>query len=104
MGHEYITLDDEPRGVRVLTLNRPDRMNSWNAAMRQELRDAVEDTALDPGVRVLIITGAGERAFSAGEDVGGMGDLTALGTRGFRAHAWRIHDVFDTIEAMEIPM
>lgn len=104
MGHEYITLDDEPRGVRVLTLNRPDRMNSWNAAMRQELRDAVEDTALDPGVRVLIITGAGGRAFSAGEDVGGMGDLTALGTRGFRAHAWRIHDVFDTIEAMEIPM
>jgi enoyl-CoA hydratase len=104
MGYEHVTLDDEPDGVRVLTLNRPERMNSWNAQMRQELRDAVEDTALDPGVRVLVVTGAGGRAFSAGEDVSGMGDLTALGTRGFRAHARRIHDVFDTVEAMEIPV
>jgi enoyl-CoA hydratase len=90
--------------VRVLTLNRPERMNAWNAEMRKEMRDAVEDTALDARVRVLIIAGAGDRAFSAGEDIGGMGDLTALGTRGFRAHARRIHDVFDTIEAMEVPV
>ncbi|GAA3237845.1 enoyl-CoA hydratase-related protein [Pseudonocardia petroleophila] len=104
MGHEFVTVDDEADGVRVLTLNRPERMNSWNAQMRQEMREAVEDIALDAGVRVLIVTGAGERAFSAGEDVGDMGDLTALGTRGFRAHAHRIHDVFDTIEAMEVPV
>lgn len=104
MGHEFVTVDDEADGVRVLTLNRPERMNSWNAQMRQEMREAVEDTALDAGVRVLIVTGAGERAFSAGEDVGGMGDLAALGTKGFRAHAHRIHDVFDTIEAMEVPV
>jgi enoyl-CoA hydratase len=90
--------------VRVLTLNRPERMNAWNAEMRKEMRDAVEETALDARVRVLIIAGAGDRAFSAGEDIGGMGDLTALGTRGFRAHTRRIHDVFDTIEAMEVPV
>jgi enoyl-CoA hydratase len=104
MGYEYVAVEDEPDGVRVLTLNRPDRMNSWNAQMRQEMSDAVADTSLDPDVRVLIVTGAGDRAFSAGEDVSGMGDLTALGTRGFRAHARRIHDVFDTIEAMEVPV
>jgi enoyl-CoA hydratase len=104
MGYQFVDIADQPAGVRILTLNRPERMNSWNAQMRQEMRDAVEDTALDPEVRVLIVTGAGGRAFSAGEDVGGMEDLTALGTRGFRAHARRIHDVFDTIEAMEVPV
>jgi enoyl-CoA hydratase len=104
MGYEFVSVDDESDGVRVLTLNRPERMNSWNAQMRQEMREAVEDTALDPGVRVLIVTGAGDRAFSAGEDVAGMGDLTALGTRGFRSHVRRIHDVFDAIEAMEVPV
>ncbi len=34
MGYQYLTVDDEPNGVRVLTLNRPDRLNSWNAEMR----------------------------------------------------------------------
>ncbi|HVW45130.1 MAG TPA: enoyl-CoA hydratase/isomerase family protein [Amycolatopsis sp.] len=104
MGYEFVTVEDEPEGVRVLTLNRPDRMNSWNAQMRQEMSDAVADTAIEPHVRVLIVAGAGDRAFSAGEDVGGMDDLTALGTRVFRAHARRIHDVFDTVEAMEVPV
>lgn len=104
MGYEHLLLDDEPGGVRILTLNRPERMNSWNAAMRAELRDAIDDVAVDADLRVLVITGAGGRAFSAGEDVGGMGDLTALGTRGFRAQARRIHDVFDTVEAVEVPV
>lgn len=103
MGYQYLTVQDEPDGVRVLTLNRPDRLNSWNAEMRRELRDAVEDASLEPSLRALILTGAG-KAFSAGEDVAGMGDLTALGTRGFRSHARRIHDVFDTIEAAELPV
>lgn len=104
MGYEHLTVTDEPGGVRVLTLDRPERMNAWNAAMRGELRDAVDDVAVDPDLRVLIITGAGGKAFSAGEDVGDMGDLTTLGTRGFRAQARRIHDVFDTIEAVEVPV
>ncbi len=71
--------------------------------MRAELRDAVEQVAVDPAVRVLIFTGAG-RAFSAGEDVSEMGDLTALGTRGFRAIARSIHSVFDLIESVEVPV
>lgn len=103
MGYQYLEVEDGNDGVRVLTLNRPERLNSWNAEMRRELREAVEDAALEPTLRVLILTGAGT-AFSAGEDVSEMGDLTALGTRGFRAHARRIHDVFDTVEACEIPV
>lgn len=103
MGYEYLVEDDRGGGVRILTLNRPDKLNSWNSEMRLEMRDAVDGAAADGDLRCLILTGAG-RAFSAGEDVAGMDDLTQIGTRGFRAAARTIHDVFDTIEAMEVPV
>lgn len=103
MGYEHLMVEERADGVRVLTLNRPERLNAWNSRMRSEMRDAVEDAASDADLRVLVLTGAG-RGFSAGEDVSEMGDLTALGTRGFRALARGIHDVFDTVEAMEVPV
>jgi enoyl-CoA hydratase len=103
VSYEFLLEEDLDRTVRVLTLNRPDRLNAWNAAMRAELRDAIERAAQDLDLRALVITGAG-RAFSAGEDVSDMPELAAIGTRGFRAVARRIHDVFDTVEAMEIPV
>lgn len=103
MTYEYLLLEEQEPGIAVLTLNRPDRLNSWNGAMRAEMRDAVDAAAADPKLRVLVIAGAG-RAFSAGEDVTGMAALADIGTRGFRAVARRIHDVFDTIEAMEVPV
>lgn len=103
MSYQHLLKERSADGVHLLTLNRPDKLNAWNAQMRHELRDAVDAAAADPTLRVLIITGAG-RAFSAGEDVAGMEDLTNAGTRGFRAAARTIHDVFDTIEAMEVPV
>lgn len=103
MSYEYLLQHDDPDGVRTLTLNRPDKLNAWNAPMRRELRAAIEDAAGDPSLRVLVLTGAG-RAFSAGEDVAGMDELTKIGTRGFRASARTVHDVFDSIEAMEVPV
>jgi len=89
---QHLLVDDRDGGVRIITLNRPEKFNSWNSAMRSEMRDAIEAVALDASVRVVIFTGAG-RAFSAGEDVSEMGDLTALGTRGFRAVARGLHSV-----------
>ena len=101
--HEHLLVDDNDSGVRTITLNRPDKFNSWNAAMRAEMRSVIEDTAVATGIRCVIITGAG-RAFSAGEDVSEMADLTEMGTRGFRAVARGIHSVFDLIEALEVPV
>jgi enoyl-CoA hydratase/carnithine racemase len=102
MSYEFLTL--ERRGpISVLTLNRPDVMNAWNAKMREELRDAVSALVEDDELRVAIVTGTG-RAFSAGEDVRGMGDLTAVGPRGFRRRVRMIHNVFDDIEQMEVPV
>jgi 2-(1,2-epoxy-1,2-dihydrophenyl)acetyl-CoA isomerase len=55
-------------GVARLTLNRPDKMNSFNAEMHAELRDALDSIQVNPAVRVLVITGAG-RGFCAGQDL-----------------------------------
>ena len=56
-------------GVATLTLNRPDKLNSFNTIMHEELRDALEKVeAPENGVRCLLITGAG-KGFSAGQDL-----------------------------------
>lgn len=55
-------------GVALITLNRPQSLNAFNAAMRRDLTDAVARASNDAGVRCFVITGAG-RGFSAGADV-----------------------------------
>ena len=100
--YEFLKLERDG-GIAVLTLARPDNLNAWNRKMRDELREAVASLVGDDGLRVLVITGAG-RAFSAGEDVRGMKGLAEIGTRGFRRVVRGIHNVFDEIEAMEVPV
>ncbi len=58
-------------GIATITLNRPDRMNSFSHAMTLSIKKAVEDCAADDSVRVLVITATG-RAFCAGADVKNM--------------------------------
>jgi 2-(1,2-epoxy-1,2-dihydrophenyl)acetyl-CoA isomerase len=55
-------------GYRVITLNRPDRLNSFNEAMHVALKDALADAEADTGCRALLLTGAG-RGFCAGQDL-----------------------------------
>lgn len=56
-------------GIARVTLNRPDKLNSFNVQMHQQLRDALTAVENDDTVRVLVLTGAG-RAFCAGQDLG----------------------------------
>ena len=55
-------------GVARLTLNRPDKLNSFTGDMHAELREALDAIQADKSVRVLVLTGAG-RAFCAGQDL-----------------------------------
>ncbi len=102
MSYEFIDLTQD-NGVAVMRLNRPDNLNSWHQQMRAELRDAVAQLVADDALRVVVITGTG-RAFSAGEDVRGMKGLADIGTRGFRRVVRDIHNVFDEVEAIEVPV
>ncbi len=72
MDYEAILLDVEDQ-VATITLNRPERMNAWNAQMGAELGDALFACNENDEVRAVVITGAG-RAFCAGADLGGGGD------------------------------
>lgn len=55
--------------VAVITLNRPEKLNAWHKPMRDELRQAFIDANNDPAVGAVIVTGSGDRAFSAGQDL-----------------------------------
>jgi enoyl-CoA hydratase len=59
--------------VAVLTLNRPGAMNALDQALRAAIAEAAARLAGDPGVHVLVLTGAGERAFCAGLDLKELG-------------------------------
>jgi E-phenylitaconyl-CoA hydratase len=62
-------LFDVDEHVATITINRPDRLNATNDQCRSELGDAWGIVREDSGIRVAIITGAGDRAFSAGQDI-----------------------------------
>ena len=102
MTYKYI-VSEQNKNIAILRLNRPEKLNAWDLIMRQELRDAVSNIVEDDEVRVLIITGTG-RAFSAGEDVQGMGELASNSLKGFRRRVRMIHNVFDELEQIEIPV
>jgi enoyl-CoA hydratase/carnithine racemase len=68
MAYEQITLAVEGP-IATVTLNRPDKLNAWTPTMGAELLDAFRRADLDPAVRVVLFTGAGERAFCAGADM-----------------------------------
>src|SRR5262245_62192041 len=69
MSNPSVLLVEKKDGVATVTLNRPDRMNSLTTPMLQQLAAALPELADDPEVRVVVLTGAGERAFSAGADL-----------------------------------
>ncbi len=69
MGPFETLLVETKDNVATVTLNRPQVMNALNATMFAELETAFRALAVDAGVRVILVTGAGEKAFSAGADI-----------------------------------
>lgn len=63
---------DVAGGVATITINRPDRLNSLRPQSMAEMATALADASRDGGVGVVVITGAGERSFCAGGDLGGV--------------------------------
>jgi enoyl-CoA hydratase len=88
-------------GYAVVTLNRPKVMNALNRALFAELDDAFATLAGDSGIHAIILTGAGEKAFAAGADIGELASLSA--TDGQRL-AQRGQAVFRRIETCGKPV
>lgn len=68
MPYELILVEQED-GVTIVTLNRPEVLNALNHQLNRELRDAVGQANADEEIGCIVITGSGERAFSAGGDI-----------------------------------
>jgi enoyl-CoA hydratase len=87
--------------LAVITLHRPKVLNAINAATLEELSAALEDAAADHEVRVILLTGAGEKAFVAGADIS---ELAGLDAETGRAYARRGQEVFRCIETLGKPV
>jgi enoyl-CoA hydratase len=87
-------------GVVVVTIDRPEALNALNREALSELRDRLRGLAVDTDVRVLVLTGAGDRAFAAGADIKEMSDMTVL-----EGHAWGTlgHECTRLLESMPKP-
>lgn len=85
MAYESILLEKQAP-LATITLNRPQVLNALNVELLGELSLAVEDLAADPAIRVLLITGAGPKAFAAGADIAELAKLDAETGRAYAAH------------------
>jgi enoyl-CoA hydratase len=72
---EDVVLVTAAEGIARLTLNRPRVRNALNAELLAALENALRGTDADPAVRAVILTGAGDKAFAAGADIGELGAL-----------------------------
>ncbi len=98
---EAVLLSEEKDGVVQLTLNRPGVMNAFNFELLRALAAAVEALRFRRDVRVVIITGAGEKAFCAGADLKERAGLTPVQVKEF-IHT--IRSLFTTIEDLNKPV
>lgn len=93
-----LTIED---AIATITLNRPRVHNALNAAMLRELDEAFTTLAGDSAVRVILLRGAGEKAFAAGADIAELAALDASNAEAFASRAQRI---FRRIEQMSKPV
>jgi enoyl-CoA hydratase len=86
--------------IATVTLNRPDKLNALNGTLLRELFHVVVELGADREVRCAILTGAGDKAFAAGADIGAMREMKAAEARTF-AHLG--HTIGERIEATPFP-
>jgi len=96
---ETILVEREGR-VAILTINRPDKLNALNQQVRDEMLEILGQIEHDDGVGVVVITGAGEKSFIAGADIGEFAGRTPFDQR----HAMRSPRIFDIMAAFPKPV
>lgn len=88
MSYEHIQTEIDDRFVGHITLNRPDQLNTFNTQLAEDLYQALKALDNDPGVRVILLKGAG-KAFCAGIDVNELAGKTAMEYRTWIEHMER---------------
>lgn len=99
--NDSVLLIEEKDQVAILTLNRPQVMNSFNFAMLRALKEQIDALRFRPEIRVVIVTGSGERAFCAGADLKERATLTPIQVKEF---IFTIRDLFMCVEQLNKPV
>ena len=86
--------------VAIATVSRPKALNALNSEVLNDLNTLLDEIAADPEIRVLVLTGSGEKAFVAGADIGEMSTLTKAEGEAFGKKG---NDVFRKLETLPIP-
>jgi len=100
MGFESIIYQREPDDVGILTINRPKVLNALNWQTLREFREFLEDVLPRENLRSLIITGAGDKAFAAGADIGEMSEMKDTE---FQEYVNLAHKVTELMESDQSP-
>ena len=101
MGFAALELESLEAGILRLTISRPKALNALSPEVIAELEQVVAALSADASLRVLLITGAGEKAFVAGADIAAMSSMTPLEGREFSNRALA---VFRSLELLPIPV
>ena len=98
---DKVLLAEERDGVAILTLNRPEVMNSFNFELLQALEEQIEALKFNNNIRVVIITGSGQKAFCAGADLKERATYNELQVKTF---IFTIRNLFTSIEHLNKPV
>ena len=95
-------LVEKKGSIGILTINRPDKLNALNTHVVQEISSAFSTLESDSDVRVVIITGAGEKAFIAGADISEMQNITPLKALEFASHGQKMLEAIENSDKIVI--
>jgi enoyl-CoA hydratase len=98
MAYENIVYEVN-EGIATITFNRPKALNALNRALLAELSQALDEIAADEDIRVLILTGAGEKSFVAGADISELATFDSLKAKAF---ARKGHNIINKLQQLPI--
>ncbi|MGQ9565311.1 MAG: enoyl-CoA hydratase/isomerase family protein [Candidatus Bathyarchaeales archaeon] len=89
---------EKNEGIATITLNRPDALNAFSTELINEVLQCIDDVSRDETIRAVILTGAGEKAFSAGADIKAMIGMNALKARELSTNGYRLCKALEKLE------
>jgi enoyl-CoA hydratase len=100
MTYENVRVEARADGVTWVRIDRPKALNAFNTKTLREFEHAIDAARTDEGLRVLIVTGAGEKAFVAGADIA---EMATMGPQQARSFSVLGHRVFEKLESLPVP-
>jgi len=100
MSFQFLSFEPDADGLALVTIDRPEKLNALNQAVISELGEAFRMARDDRSVKALILTGAGEKAFVAGADIGELATVDAIEAERLSR---RGQEVFRTLETLRKP-